>query len=79
MTRSYVIYRYVGLVGGRFSRIRTAVYSALRMWIGVGLTIHFALSIFVQQKVLLWIIVAVAATGMPLYGIVDRSGRLLCF
>lgn len=68
----------VGLVAGRFSRIRTTVYSALRLWIGVGLTIHFALSIFVQQEVLLWIIVAVAAAGMPLYGIVDRSGRFLC-
>ena len=68
----------VGLVAGRFSRIRTTVYSALRLWIGVGLTVHFVLSIFVQQEVLLWIIVAVAATGMPLYGIVDRSGRFLC-
>lgn len=69
----------LGLVSGRFSRIRTTVYSALRLWIGVGLTMHFALSIFVQQDVLLWIIIAAAATGMPLYGIVDRSARYLCF
>ena len=76
---SAVMSSCVGLVAGRFFRIRTTVYSALRLWIGVGLTIHFALSIFVQQEVLLWIIVGVAVTGMPLYGIVDRSSRFLCF
>lgn len=72
------VHSHTGLVAGRFSRIRTTVYSALRLWIGVGLTAYFALSIFVQQEVLLWIIVGVAATGIPLYSIVDRSGRFLC-
>ena len=43
------------------------------MWIGVGLTTHFALSIVVPRYTLLWITVGAAGIGMPLYGLVDRN------
>ena len=45
------------------------------MWIGVGLTTHFALSIVVAHYTLLWIIVGAAGIGMPLYGLVNRNVR----
>ena len=68
---------HVGLISGRFHKLKTHVYSILRMWIGVGLIIHFALSIVVEHSILLWIIVGAAAIGLPLYGVVDRNQRLL--
>lgn len=67
-----------GLVSGRFHKLKTAVYSILRMWIGVGLIVHFTLGIVVEDSVLLWIIVVTAGIGMPLYALVDRNSRLLC-
>ena len=67
----YCTYIYTGLVSGRFYKLKTTVYSILRMWIGVGLMIHFALSIVLPHDVLLWIIVATAGVGIPLYGLVD--------
>ena len=70
---------HTGLISGRFQKLRTTVFSILRMWIGVGLTTHFALSVVVPRYILLWIIVGAASIGMPLYGLVDRNVRFLYF
>lgn len=68
-------YNLIGLIGGRFPKTKTAAYSTLRLWVGVGLTLHFVLSIVLSHRVLLWIILGTAVTSLPLYALVDRNAR----
>ena len=73
------LFQSTGLLGGRFPKLKTTMVSILRMWIGVGLILHYTLAIYQPHFVLLWIIVAASIISVPLYGLVDRSGRFLCF
>ena len=63
----------IGLLGAHFPKAKTAAYSALRLWVGVGLSVDFALSIFVAHEVLLWISLVVAIIALPMYSIVDSQ------
>jgi len=63
----------IGLLGAHFPKVKTAAYSALRLWVGVGLSLDFLLTIYVSHEVLLWISLVVAIIALPMYSIVDSQ------